>query len=374
MAIDLEHDSGGTERPSSVAVPASALPVATAAGAPGALLDDLGPGQDGGQPALGEVKARGYWEGIWLRLKKDKLAIAGAVFIVFLFLVAFIGAPIAAKLVGHGPNEPFFSSGGVDSSLFPAGPMTHVQKITDSGAVEKQLLVLGADSTLGRDEFLRILYGAQVSLEVGVGATLIAMFLGLLLGSIAGFYRGWADTVISRATEITMAFPYLLFVIALASTVGTRLDKVTFGFLGEGVLTLVLVFGLFSWFYSARVFRGITLSLREKEFVEAARMVGASDWRIVRSHIVPHLVGPLIVFSTLNIASFILAEAGLSFLGLGIKLPTASWGTLLAEAPNFYTSRPLLMVWPGIALLLTTLAFNLLGDGLRDAFDPRSSR
>jgi peptide/nickel transport system permease protein len=200
------------------------------------------------------------------------------------------------------------------------------------------------------------------------------MTLGLLLGSIAGFYRGWADTVISRLTEITMAFPYLLFVIALASTVGTRLDKVTFGFLGQGVVTLLLVFGLFSWFYAARVFRGITLSLREKEFVEAARMVGASDWRIVRSHILPHLLGPLIVFSTLNVAAFILAEAGLSYLGLGIKLPTASWGNLLAEAPNFYTSRPLLMVWPGIALICTTLAFNLLGDGLRDAFDPRSSR
>jgi peptide/nickel transport system permease protein len=320
------------------------------------------------------IQARGYWEGIWLRLKKDKLALAGAIFIVFLFIVAFVGAPIAAKIIGHGPNEPFFATGGVDADLLPAKPLSHVQAFTASGGIEKQILILGGDSTLGRDEFLRILYGAQVSLEVAVGATLIAMLLGLLLGAVAGFYRGWADTVISRVTEITMAFPYLLFVIALASTVGTRLDKVTFGFLGQGVVTLVIVFGLFSWFYSARVFRGITLSLREKEFVEAARMVGASDWRIVRSHILPHLMGPLIVFSTLNIAAFILAEAGLSFLGLGIKLPTASWGTLLAEAPNFYTTRPVLMVWPGIALLFTTLAFNLLGDGLRDALDPRASR
>jgi len=337
-------------------------------------LRDGSVGAEDAEQTESEVKARGYWEGIWLRVKKDKLAIAGGIFIIFLFLIAFVGAPVAAKLVGHGPNEPFFSTGGVDANLFPAGPMAKVQKITESGQIEQQTLILGADSTLGRDEFLRILYGAQVSLEVAVGATFISMALGLLLGAVAGFYRGWADTVISRVTEITMAFPYLLFVIALASTVGTRLDNVTFGFLGKGVLTLVIVFGLFSWFYSARVFRGITLSLREKEFVEAARMVGASDWRIVRSHIVPHLMGPLIVFSTLNIAAFILAEAGLSFLGLGIKLPTASWGTLLAQAPSFYTSRPLLMVWPGIALLLTTLAFNLLGDGLRDAFDPRASR
>jgi peptide/nickel transport system permease protein len=322
----------------------------------------------------GAVRARGYWEGVWLRLRRDKVALVGAGFIVFLVLVAFAGAPLASHLLGHGPNEPFFSSGGVDSNLLPAKPWTHIHPFSASGKSEDQVLVLGADSTLGRDEFLRVLYGAQVSLEVGVGATLLSMALGLMLGSMAGFFGGWVDTIISRATEITMAFPYLLFVIALASTVGTRLDKITFGFLGEGVITLVIVFGLFSWFYAARVFRGITLSLREKEFVEAARMVGANEWRIIRSHILPHLTGPLIVFSTLNVAQFILAEAGLSFLGLGIKLPTASWGNLLAQAPDFFTTRPQLMIWPGIALILTTLAFNLLGDGLRDAFDPRGGR
>jgi peptide/nickel transport system permease protein len=317
------------------------------------------------------IRARGYWESVWLRLRKDKLALAGAGFVVFLVFVAFAGAPIAAHFLGHGPNDPFFSSGGVDTSLQPAKPLSHVQVVTASGHTESQVLILGGDSTLGRDEFVRILYGAQVSLEVGVGATLLSMALGLLLGSVAGFFRGWIDTVISRLTEITMALPFLLVVIALAATVGTRLDDVTFGFLGVGVVTLVIVFGFFSWFYPARVFRGITLSLREKEFVEAARMVGASDWRIIRSHILPHLVGPIIVLSTLNVAQFILFEAGLSFLGLGIKLPTASWGNLLAQAPQFLTTRPLLMVWPGIALMLTTLAFNLLGDGLRDAFDPR---
>jgi peptide/nickel transport system permease protein len=341
---------------------------------PGTIdTDDLVAGASGdGEGAA--IRARGYWEGVWLRLRKDKIALAGAGFIVFLFFVAFAGAPLAAHLLGHGPNEPFFSNGGVDSLLRPAKPWTHIQVITASGNSEHQLLPLGGDSTLGRDEFLRVLYGAQVSLEVGIGATLLSMALGLLLGSVAGFFRGWIDTVISRLTEITMAFPYLLFVIALASTVGTRLDTITFGFLGQGVITLVIVFGLFSWFYPARVFRGITLSLREKEFVEAARMVGSSEWRIVRSHILPHLVGPIIVLSTLNVAQFILAEAGLSFLGLGIKLPTASWGNLLADAPQFFTTRPQLMLWPGIALILTTLAFNLLGDGLRDAFDPRGGR
>jgi peptide/nickel transport system permease protein len=321
-----------------------------------------------------EVEARDYWQGVWLRLKRDRLALAGGVFIILLFFVAFAGAPLAQRMLGHGPNEPFLVSGGLDADQLPAGPWTYVGKLTEDGDLEQQLFVLGSDSTLARDEFLRLLYGAQVSLEVGVGATLLSLFLGTLLGAIAGFFRGWVDTTVSRMVDLTMAFPYLLFVITLAATLGTRLNHVTFGFLGEGVVTLVLVFGLLGWFYSARVMRSVALSIREKEFVEAARMVGASNWRIVRSHVFPHLLGPLIVLATLNVAAFILAEAGLSFLGLGIQLPTASWGNLLADAPQYYTSRPLLMVWPGIALLFTTLAFNLLGDGLRDAFDPRGSR
>ena len=318
-----------------------------------------------------EIKARGYWEGVWLRLRRDKLALAGGVFIVILFFVAFAGAPLAARILGHSPNDLFVGTEAIDLSLHPKpGPWLHLY---DPYHDRNTVMVLGADSSLGRDEFLRLLYGAQVSLEVAVGAMILSMVTGLLMGTSAGYFGGWIDTLISRITEITMAFPYLLFVIALASTVGSRLDNVTLGFLGRGVITLVLVIGLFGWFYPARVFRATTLSLREKEFVEAARMVGASDWRIMRSHILPHLVAPFIVFSTLIIASYVLAEAGLSYLGLGIKLPTASWGNMLSGATDFYLSVPTLMVWPGLALLLTTLAFNLLGDGLRDAFDPRSS-
>jgi peptide/nickel transport system permease protein len=235
------------------------------------------------------------------------------------------------------------------------------------------LFILGADSQLGRDEFLRLLYGTQTSLEVAVGATIFAMILGILMGSMAGFYGGWTDTVISRITEIVMAFPVLLFVIALASTAGEHLDNITFGFLGKGVMTLIFVLGIFGWFYPARIIRAQVLSLREKEFVEAARMIGTSDGKIIRSHILPHLVAPIIVYSTLVVASNILAEAGLSFLGLGIKEPTPSWGALLSQGPNYYLTQPWLMVWPGLAVLLATLAFNLLGDGMRDAFDPRSS-
>jgi peptide/nickel transport system permease protein len=243
-----------------------------------------------------------------------------------------------------------------------------------SGNYGTTLFILGADGVTGRDEFLRLLYGAQVSLEVAGIATIMGMFIGVTMGSFAGYFGGGIDMFVSRLTEIVMAFPLLLFAIALASTVGPRLNNVTFGFLGKGVFALTLVIGCFSWFYPARIIRAQVLSLREKEFVEAARMIGASDKRIIRSHLLPHLVAPIIVYSTLVFATNILFEAGLSFLGVGIQLPTASWGNLLAAAPEFYTTQPWLMLWPGLAVLLTTLAFNLLGDGLRDAFDPRSSR
>jgi peptide/nickel transport system permease protein len=318
------------------------------------------------QPVQESVKARGYWEQIWLRLRRDKLALAGGVFIIVMFLVAFVGAPIAARILGHGPNDQFFNA--VDpNSYLPVGPLTHVQK-PDGGTTT---FILGADSTIGRDLFLRLLYGAQTSLEVAVFATFFSVALGVLLGAVAGYFRGIVDTIISRLTEMVMAFPVLLFIIAISATAGRQLNAVTFGFLAPGVFTLVLIFAAFGWFYPARIVRGQVLSLREKEFVEAARMTGASDWRIVRSHLLPHLVGPVIVYSTLIVAGNIIAEAGLSFLGLGIQEPTSSWGNLLSEAPTYYTTQPWLLIWPGLSILLATLSFNLLGDGLRDAFDPR---
>jgi peptide/nickel transport system permease protein len=316
------------------------------------------------------VKARSYWEQVWIRFRRDRVAMASGVFIIFLVLAAIFGGPIAQHFLGHGPNEIFYA--GVDQNLKPVGPWTHVADANNPG--HTTLFILGADGSLGRDEFLRILYGARVSLEVAVLSTIGVMLVGVLMGTVAGYFRGWIDTIISRIIEVTMAFPALLFIIALAATVGDRLSNITFGgVFGKGVVTLVLVFTIFGWFYPARIVRSTVLSLREKEFVEAARMVGSSDWRIMKSHILPHLVAPIVVVSTLIVAGYVLAEAGLSFLGLGVKLPTASWGVLLADAPQYYTQQPWLMVWPGLAVLVTTLAFNLLGDGLRDAFDPRAT-
>jgi len=341
--------------------------VSGAAGLGAAVASESG-GEMGDAAA---VQARGYWELVWRRFRRDKVAIASAVFIVLLLLTAFVGAPIAKKEVGHGPTDIFAAVPKVVQlpSLLPAGPMTH---FTNPYTGKRDVMVLGAANRLGQDEFLRLLYGARVSLEVALLSTIGVMIIGVILGASAGYFRGATDTVISRLTEITMAFPLLLFVIALAATVGPRLNEITLGVFPQGVITLVLIFSIFGWFYPARIMRAQVLSIREKEYVEAARMIGASDARIIRSHVLPHLVAPMIVYSTLIVASYVLFEAGLSFLGVGIPLTVPSWGNLLSSAPEYYTTRPLLMVWPGLAVLMTTLAFNLLGDGLRDAFDPRS--
>jgi peptide/nickel transport system permease protein len=348
------------------------------------IAEDHGGGFDplGAAIAAPIVKARGYWELVWVRFRRDRVALSSVFFVIFLLVAAFAGAPIAAHFLGHGPDQ-IFTYGGVDQAKFvPVGPWHHISTAPYAGATctshcvhgqfPKTLLILGGDGALGRDLFLRLLYGAQTSLEVALLATAGSVGLGVIMGLLAGYFRGWIDTVVSRLVEIVMVFPALLFIIAVRAVAGDTLNAITFGFLAHGVFTLVLIFSCFGWFYPARIIRGIVLSLREKEFVEAARMTGASDFRIMRSHLLPHLVAPIIVYSSLIIATNIIAEAGLSFLGLGIEVPTASWGTLLAAAPEFYLTQPWLMVWPGLCILLTTLAFNLLGDGLRDAFDPRA--
>jgi peptide/nickel transport system permease protein len=331
-----------------------------------------------------EVKARGYWELIWIRFRRDRLAVASVGFVIFLFLAAFVGGPVFSHILGHGPNRIY--PDGVDSSLIPRGPWAHISNADYPGEPaaafvashpgehlsHNVLLPLGGDGQLGRDLFLRLLYGAQTSLEVALLATFGSVAIGVMMGLLAGFLRGWVDTVVSRLIEIVMVFPALLFIIAVRIVAGPQLNSITFGFLANGVFTLALIFSVIGWFYPARIIRGVVLSLREKEFIEAARMTGASDLRIMRSHLLPHLVAPIVVYSTLIIATNIIAEAGLSFLGLGIDQPTASWGNLLEAAPAFYLTQPWLMVWPGLCILMTTLAFNLLGDGLRDAFDPRA--
>ena len=226
---------------------------------------------------------------------------------------------------------------------------------------ERACFVLGASNNLGYDMLVQLSFGARTSLIIGIVATFLTMVVALLLGVIAGYVGGWTDTVIARLMDIVAAFPFLLFAIAASVAFGASLWFV------------ILIIALFSWFYPGRIFRGEVLSLRNREFVTAARMLGVSNSRIVFRHLMPQLIGPLTVYASLSVAGAIAAEAALSYLGFGLPLEIPSWGRMISDAVpgGLYINAPFLMVFPGTLLVFTVLAFNLLGDGLRDALDPR---
>ena len=282
------------------------------------------------------------------RIRKDRVAVASFFFIIFLVLVA-VFAPLIVKVVAHAPNDTSLYDRMTNSFGNPNGPNVKLH------------FWFGADN-FGRDLFSRVLYGARVSLIVGVVATGLALSIGVVVGMVAGFYRGWIDTALSRLMDILLSIPFLLLALALVSVFRPSL----------GIIIFVIAF--VTWTYIARVIRGQVLSLREKEFVEAARSLGASNLRIIFREILPNLAAPIIVYATLIIPANILTEAYLSFLGMGVPPPTATWGQMLADANTYYTVAWWMLVFPGVALLLTTLAFNLLGNGLRDAFDPRGTQ
>jgi peptide/nickel transport system permease protein len=228
---------------------------------------------------------------------------------------------------------------------------------------------LGTDN-LGRDVFSRTVYGARVSLEVALIATGIAVLIGVTVGLVAGFYRGWIDSVLSRLTDVVLAFPILLLGLGLAAACSGA-NGCFSGLIQPGLPVVIMVIAIINWTYIARIVRGQVLSLREKEFVEAARSLGASDRRIIVREILPNLFAPLIVYSSLLIPANILLEAALSFLGVGVAGGTPSWGAMISEATSLFPDAWWFMLFPGLALLLTVLAFNLVGDGLQDALDPR---
>jgi len=302
------------------------------------------------------IQARTPLELFWRRLREDRVAMAAFAFVVMLIIVA-IAAPLIVKLVGARPPDQQATKY-LDSFGTPTGPSK------DN--------VFGVD-TLGRDLFSRVLYGARVSLQVALIATAISVFIGVVFGMIAGFYRGWVDTVISRFIDVLLAFPILLFGIGLASACSLG-NGCLGGLIKPGLTVVVFVIAFVNWTYIARSVRGQVLSLREKEFIEASRSLGASNFRIVFREVLPNLVAPIIVYTTLIIPQNILFEAALSFLGVGVQPPQASWGQMLAEATDIFDSAWWYMVFPGTALLLTVLAFNLLGDGLQDALNPRAGR
>jgi ABC-type dipeptide/oligopeptide/nickel transport system permease subunit len=279
------------------------------------------------------------------RLRKDKVAMISLVVIVLIVLMA-IFAPVFAAITGHPPNEQYRDIGLTPDGL-PRGP--------------NGTFWLGTDD-LGRDILVRIAYGARVSLLVGVAATAITVVIGVVLGLAAGFLGGITDTILARLIDVVLSVPFLLVAIALVSVTGPSLT------------VTVLVIGFFSWASVARIVRGQVLSLREREFVEAARSLGAGDSRIMFVDILPNVLAPVIVYTTLLIPVVIVTQATLSFLGLGLPPPTADWGGMISSSQNYYTTAWWFILFPGLALLITTLAFNLFGDGVRDAFDPRADR
>jgi peptide/nickel transport system permease protein len=317
----------------------------------------IGPGDQapGGAQAPQEVIGRSPWEIFWRQFKRDRWAFAG-VFIVVIMILLAVFAPLLAKITHHGPNDVNLRA--LDEFGLPAGPSSEYW--------------FGVDQT-GRDLFVRVVYGARTSLVIAFFATGMALVIGVILGMIAGFYRGKVDTVISRTTDVVLSLPILLLALGLAAACGATAEGCLGGLVKPGLILVSLIIGLFSWPYIARIIRGQVLSLREKEFVEASRSLGSSNLRIILREVLPNVAAPIIVYTTLIIPANILFEAGLSFLGVGVPDSTPSWGAMLATAGSAFTYAAWLMIFPGIALFLTTLSFNLVGDGLRDALDPRTS-
>jgi len=313
------------------------------------------------------------WRLGWRRLRGNRVALAfGGLFVL---IVAFtLAAPLWAGNVAHtGPNETHtlekVEVGGeerevVNPSGKPVGPLW-------LGAGGK--FFLGADGRLGRDEMVRLMYGGRTSLLIGFAATLITTLLATLLGLLAGYFRGWTDTVIARAMDVVWAYPVTLLAIALGLSLAVGgLQLGPFALSGSSIWIPILIIGVVYVPYMARPIRGEVLALREKEFVEAAEAQGAGPLRIMFGELLPNLYSTLIVFFTLGVANSMLLESMLSFLGVGVQAPNTSWGTMIGSGFELITSAPLLTVIPGTMLLLTVLSVNILGDGLRDALDPKS--
>jgi peptide/nickel transport system permease protein len=305
--------------------------------------------------APGAITARSPGQLFWRRFRADRVAMVSAAFIVLLILIA-IFAPLIVSLLGL-PGPSVQNPNLTDAFGSPLGPTSAHP--------------FGVDP-LGEDVLARVIYGTRVSLEVGIIGTFMATVVGVTMGLIAGFYRGGVDTALSRFADVVLSFPILLLGIGIAAA--CAVNGCLGGLIQPGVPTILAIIVISGWTYIFRITRGQVLSLREKEFVEAARSLGASNKRIMFKEILPNLVAPIIVYASLLIPTNILFEAALSFLGVGVKPPTASWGQMIADATPTFNTAWWYMLFPGIALLLTVLAFNLVGDGLQDALNPKADR
>ncbi|MEV0008957.1 ABC transporter permease [Streptomyces sp. NPDC047973] len=329
----------------------------------GGMPDSTTPAATSAPPV---IAARSLLGTAWLRIRRSKIALA----VVVLMILFAALAPLLTAIEGQDPYTTRTSPDVLDDYRTPGLPLSYYRFPSSDHW-------LGVEPGLGRDLFARMAHGAQVSLIIALLATAVSVVLGTVLGAAAGYFGGKADMVISRIMDLFLAFPHLLLVLSLTPILQSRLGDTA---LGDGSLlpiaSLVIILGFFGWAYLARVVRGQVLSIREQEFVEAARAYGASHRSIILRQIVPNVMGVVLVYATMMIPTNITAEAALSFLGVGVKDPTPSWGQMLnaAQAGNWYLTDPWFLAVPAGALVITVLAFNLLGDAVRDALDPKSSR
>jgi peptide/nickel transport system permease protein len=301
--------------------------------------------EEGDAPASMKIEGRSPWRLAYERLRRDRAAKIALATILVIVLLAIL-APVFAKIVGHGTNQQFIDIG-ENANGGPVAP--------------NGTFWLGTDNN-GRDLFIRILYGARISLLVGVLATMISVVLGVLFGLTAGYIGGFVDTVIARFIDVMLSIPFLILAISIA-------------FISGASLWLVIgIIGVLSFTYPARIVRGQVISIKGREFVEAARALGAGPWRIMFVDILPNVMAQVIVYATLLIPLAIVAEASLSFLGVGVPPPTADWGSMINDAAGWYQyGYWWFLLFPCLALLITTLAFNIFGDSVRDALDPRGA-
>jgi len=309
---------------------------------------------DLGNESAAEIAARSPLELFWRRLRSDKVALLALGIVLFMVVVAIL-APLIVKVFGL-PNPNTQNDNLLDDFGSPTGP---------SGAHP-----FGVDER-GRDVLSRVIYGSRVSLEAALISTALIVLIGVTAGLITGYFRGRVDTILSRIMDLFLAFPVLVLAVGLGVACA---DGCLGGVIQPGLPVVIFVITLTTWPYMARIVRGQVLSMREREFVEASRSLGASDRRIIFREILPNLVAPIIVYATVLIPQNIIYEASLSFLGVGIDPSKPSWGAMISDATSVFQDAWWFMVFPGLALLITVLAFNIVGDGLQDALNPRTSK
>lgn len=312
--------------------------------------------------AAESIISRSPRELAWARLSRDKFARVALGVIVFYLLVAAF-APVICAVLGISPYA--LDGDALNDYGLPKGAF---------GGISTEHW-LGVEPGTGRDIFARLIYGARASLLVGILATFLTTAIGLVIGVFAGYKRGWADSIIGRFMDLTLAFPSFLLIIALTRPFTQRLESLGVPEGNPARMTyIILVLATFGWVYVARVVRGQTLTLREREFVEAAKASGATTRHIIFKQLLPNLWAPVIVIVSLSLPGYVATESTLSFLGLGLMQPAASWGVMLGDSVRYYRADPTYLFIPGIALVVMVMAFNIVGDAVRDALDPKADR